>query len=103
MAKNVKILVACANGAGTSLMMKMTVEKAAGDLGIPVEKIHHCALAEGKSSAGQYDIAFVPLNFVDMFKDAQEHGTTIIGLRNVLSAAEVKDKIKQTGFAPKAD
>jgi PTS system ascorbate-specific IIB component len=103
MAKNIKILVACANGAGTSLMMKMSVEKATGELGIPVEKIHHCALAEGKSSAGQYDIAFVPLNFVDMFKDAQKQGTTIIGLRNVLSAAEVKDKLKQTDFAPKAD
>jgi PTS system ascorbate-specific IIB component len=102
MAKNLKILVACANGAGTSLMMKMSVEKATGELGIPVEKIHHCALAEGKSSAGQYDVAFVPLNFVDMFKDAQKHGTTIIGLRNVLSTDEVKEKLKQTEFVPKA-
>jgi PTS system ascorbate-specific IIB component len=103
MAKKIKILVACANGAGTSLMMKMSVEKATGELGIPVEKIHHCAMAEGKSSAGQYDIAFVPLNFVDMFKDAQKQGTTIIGLRNVLSADEVKEKLKQTDFVPKAE
>ncbi|MDR0569227.1 MAG: PTS sugar transporter subunit IIB [Spirochaetaceae bacterium] len=101
MAKNVKILVACANGAGTSLMMKMTVEKATKEMGIPVEKIHHCALAEGKSSASQYDIAFVPLNFVDMFKDAAKQGSVIIGLRNVLSAAEVKEKLGQTAFAPK--
>ena len=101
MAKKLKILVACANGAGTSLMMKMSVEKAAGELGLPVEKIHHCALAEGKSSASQYDIAFVPLNFVDMFKSAGEAGTVIIGLRNVLSADEVKEKLQQTDFVPK--
>ena len=101
MAKNLKILVACTNGAGTSLMMKMSVEKATKELGIPVEKIHHCAMAEGKSSASQYDIAFVPLNFINMFKDAQQSGTTVIGLKNVLSAEEVKEKLKATDFVPK--
>ncbi|MDR1913555.1 MAG: PTS ascorbate transporter subunit IIB, partial [Clostridiales bacterium] len=63
---------------------------------IPVQLIHHCSLAEGKSSASQYDLAFVPLNFVDMYKSAKEYGTVVIGLRNVLSAAEVKEKISQT-------
>lgn len=101
MPKNLKIIVACTNGAGTSLMMKMSVEKATKELGIPVEKIHHCAMAEGKSSASQYDIAFVPLNFIDMFKDAQKQGTTVIGLRNVLSADEVKEKLKANDFVPK--
>ncbi|MDR1247685.1 MAG: PTS sugar transporter subunit IIB [Treponema sp.] len=98
MAKKLKILVACANGAGTSLMMKMSVEKAVGELGLQTEKIHHCALAEGKSSAGQYDLAFVPLNFVAMFESASKQGTVIIGLRNVLSVDEVKEKLKQTDF-----
>ena len=101
MPKNLKIIVACTNGAGTSLMMKMSVEKATKQLGVPVEKIHHCALAEGKSSASQYDIAFVPLNFADMFKDAQKQGTTVIGLRNVLSVEEVKEKLRATDFVPK--
>jgi PTS system ascorbate-specific IIB component len=100
MPKQVKILVACANGAGTSLMMKMSVEKAVKALNIPVEKIHHCALAEGKSSASQYDIAFVPLNFVSMFENAQKQGTTVIGLRNVLSSDEVQEKLKATPFMP---
>lgn len=66
----VKILVACANGAGTSLMMKMRVEKATKDLGIQVQTIHHCSLSEGKSAATQYDVVFCPLNFVSMFDDA---------------------------------
>jgi PTS system ascorbate-specific IIB component len=101
MPKNLKIIVACTNGAGTSLMMKMSVEKATKELGLAVEKIHHCAMAEGKSSASQYDIAFIPLNFIDMFKDAQKQGTTVIGLRNVLSVDEVKQKLKETDFVAK--
>lgn len=45
-----KILVACANGAGTSLMMKMSVEKATKRLGLEVENIHHCSISEGVSN-----------------------------------------------------
>ena len=100
MPKNLKIIVICTNGAGTSLMMKMSVEQALKELNIPVEKIHHCALAEGKSSAYQYDIAFVPLNFVDMFREVEKMGTTVIGLRNVLSTDEVKEKLKAAGLVP---
>lgn len=98
MSKNIKIVVACANGAGTSLMMKMTVEKVMKEMAITVQEIHHCALSEGKSCAGQYDLAFVPLNFVDMYKDAEKRGTVVIGLRNVLSAAEVKEKVSLSKF-----
>ena len=47
---NAKILVACANGAGTSLMMKMTAERVTKKLGMGVADIHHCALSEGVSS-----------------------------------------------------
>ena len=99
MAKSYKIIVSCANGAGTSLMMKMTVEKVCKELEIPVSTIHHCALSEGKSAASSYDIAFIPLNFIDMYKDAEKAGTVVIGLRNVLSAQEVKDKLIEKGIA----
>ena len=65
------ILVCCANGAGTSLMMKMTTEKVVKSLGIKVGKLHHCSLSEGKSSATQFDVVFCPLNFISMFKEAE--------------------------------
>lgn len=88
-----KILVACANGAGTSLMMKMSVQKAADRLGLPVDDLHHCSLSEGVSSARQYDIVFAPLNFVNMYEDAAKAGVMVIGLRNVLSDKEVEEKL----------
>lgn len=97
----VKILVACANGSGTSLMMKMTAEKVCNSLNLAVSNIHHCSLAEGKSSATQYDIVFCPLNFIDMYKDAAARGITIIGLRNVLSDKEMTEKLQATGLVEK--
>lgn len=96
-----KVVVSCANGAGTSLMMKMRVEKALKDLNVNVTKIHHCSISEGKSSASTYDVVFCPLNFVSMFKDAEAKGVTIIGLRNVLSDVEAKEKIIASGILDK--
>lgn len=92
------ILVSCANGSGTSLMMKMTVQKVVKKLNLKVTKIHHCSLSEGKSSASKYDVVFCPLNFVDMFKDAATKGVIVIGLRNVMSADEMEAKMKETGL-----
>jgi PTS system ascorbate-specific IIB component len=96
-----KILVACANGAGTSLMMKMTCERVTKKLGMGVTDIHHCALSEGVSSARQYDIVFSPLNFKEMYADAEKAGVTVIGLRNVLSDKEMEAALVETGMAEK--
>lgn len=92
-----KILVACANGAGTSLMMKMRVEKAVKDLNLSVQTIHHCSLSEGKSAATQYDIVFCPLNFVSMFDDAAKKGVKICGMKNVLSDKEARERLIEAG------
>ena len=91
------ILVCCANGAGTSLMMKMTTEKVVQSLDIKVGKLHHCSLSEGKSAAVQFDVVFCPLNFVDMFKDAASKGVKVIGLRNVMSQKEMEERLLESG------
>ncbi len=93
-----RILVACANGAGTSLMMKMRVEKATKELGLDVREIHHCSLSEGKSAASQYDVVFCPLNFVNMFDDAAKKGVHICGMKNVLSDKEAKELLISAGL-----
>ncbi|MBL1228204.1 PTS sugar transporter subunit IIB [Enterococcus sp. BWB1-3] len=91
-----RVLVSCANGSGTSLMMKKSVEKGLKDLGFEITKIHHCSIAEGKSSAAQYDVVFTPMNFLNMFDNAKEKGITVIGIKNVMSAKEVQEKVKET-------
>lgn len=43
-------LVSCANGAGTSLMMKLTLDAIKRN-NIQATKVHHCALSEGKAQS----------------------------------------------------
>lgn len=95
---NLKILVCCANGAGSSLMMKMTLQKVLDKVGIKPANLHHCALSEGKTSSLQFDIVFCAQNFTSMFKDAEKKGTVIIGLRNIMSAQEIEQKMKEFGI-----
>ena len=85
-----KILVSCANGSGTSLMMMRSVQKAFKRLNIPITQIEHTNLAEGKSTAKQYDMVFTTTNFVDMFKDAQSKG-----VKNVMSDKEVEQHVRE--------
>ena len=76
----------------------MSVEKAVKRLKLPVQNIHHCSLAEGKSSAVNYDLVLCPLNFVEMFKEAANKGVNVIGLRNVMSDKEVEEKLISQGI-----
>ena len=46
---NKKFMVCCANGAGSSLMMKMTLQKVLTKLSVKPATIHHCSLSEGKT------------------------------------------------------
>lgn len=96
-----RVLVSCANGAGSSLLMKMNVLKVFKKLDIPVQQIHHCSLSEGKSSATKFDVVFCPLNFLNMFKDAIDKGTLVIGLRNVMGEKEATEKIIAAGLVEK--
>lgn len=95
---NLNFLVCCANGAGSSLMMKMTLQKVLTKVGIKPGRIHHCALSEGKSAASQFDIVFCAQNFTNMFKEAEKKGTKVIGLRNIMSAVEIEQKMKEIGL-----
>lgn len=96
--ENMSFMVCCANGAGSSLMMKMTMQKVLDKAGIKPVKVHHCALSEGKTAAAQYDVVFCAQNFVSMFKSAQEKGTKVIGLRNIMSAQEMEQRMKENGI-----
>lgn len=95
---NKKLMVCCANGAGSSLMMKMTVQKVLTKYGIKPADLHHCALSEGKSAAVNYDVVFCARNFANTFADAQKKGTTVIPLRNIMSQPEIEKGLKEAGL-----
>ncbi len=96
--ENMSFMVCCANGAGSSLMMKMTMQKVLTKLNIKPGKVHHCALSEGKTAASQYDVVFCAQNFTNMFKDAEKKGTIVIGLRNIMSVQEMEEKMREHGL-----
>jgi PTS system ascorbate-specific IIB component len=66
------------------------------ELKVPITKIHHCAISEGKSSATQYDVVFTPVNFLNMFTQAEKKGVTVIGIKNVMSAKEIGEKFAES-------
>ena len=74
-----KVLIVCANGTGTSLMMK---EKAQMSL-IKLE---------------DYDLIFCHMTFVDNFKYAEKKGIKVIGINNILSEEEFKQKLESSGY-----
>lgn len=92
-----KILVCCANGAGTSLMIKMTVEKACKKVGFEA-KVTHAPISEGKGTARNYDIVITTSNFSKMFDSAKDHGTIVIPLLNPMSQDEVIKHFKENGL-----
>lgn len=95
---NLSFLVCCANGAGSSLMMKMAMQKVVDKVGIKPSKIHHCSLSEGKSAASQFDVVFCAQNFSNMFADAEKKGTKVIGLKNIMSQQEIEEKMREHGI-----
>lgn len=86
-----RVLVACGNGSGTSLMIRRTVEKAFKAKNVRITNIHHCAVSEGKSTARNFDVVFTPTNFVKMFDQAAAKGVKVIGVRNPMSQKEIED------------
>lgn len=93
-----KVLVACANGTGTSLMMKITAENSLKSLELKDFNVHTCALSGCEHTASDYDLIFCPVNFIDMFKEAIDKGVKVIGIKNVLSESEFKQKLEESGF-----
>ena len=95
--QNLKFLVCCANGSGSSLMAQMALEKVLKKNNIKPGKVHHCPLSEGKSSAVQYDVLVCAQNFANMFADAEAKGVKVIPLKNVMSDKEIEEKLKAQG------
>jgi len=85
-----KILVACGNGVGSSLIVKMKVESVMSSLGVECD-ITHSSIGEAKSSAKKFDIIVVSKIFVPEFENLE--GPAVVGLVNILSADEIKEKI----------
>ena len=95
---NKRFMVCCANGAGSSLLMKLNLQKTLKKLGATPASLHHCALSEGRNTAGSYDVVFCARSFTHHFADAEQKGTVVLGLKNIMSQAEMEAALKEAGL-----
>lgn len=95
---NKKLLACCANGAGSSLMMEKAVEKVMKKYGVKPAELRHCPVSEGKTAARNYDVVFCARTFAKTFEGNLGVNTTLIPLRNVMSAPEIEKALKEAGL-----
>lgn len=89
-----KLLACCANGAGSSLMMENAVRKVLNKYNIKPAELRHCPVSEGKTASRNYDVVFCGRTFANIFEDAAKAGTTLIPVKNVMSAKEIEESLK---------
>ncbi len=94
---NKKLLACCANGAGSSLMMEKAIDKVLKKYNIKPAELRHCPVSEGKTAARNYDVVFCARTFEKTFADAAKD-TTLIPLRNVMSAPEIEKALQEKGL-----
>lgn len=87
-----KVIAACGSGMGSSQIIKMKIEKVFKKLGIQVS-IQHSSVGEAKSQASNFDVVFCSEVLISNFKRAEESGTIVIGLKNILSEKEMEEKV----------
>jgi len=88
-----KILAVCGMGFGSSMILKINIEKALKDLGVSGAEVEHCDL---NSLAGtKSDVIVVTKDLADNCKPYGE----VISLSNVMQRDELKAKLE--GFINK--
>jgi len=87
-----KVLAACGNGMGSSMIIKMKIDKVLNDLGID-HKIDHASVGQAKSAANDYDLILVSKPFVKDFRVTGD--SKVVGLVNLVSEEEIKSKVTE--------
>lgn len=90
--RELRILICCPNGAGTSLMLAAMVKQAANSMGMPVEQLYHCSIREGAKIAGRFHLALCPKELVPQL-ECWKGQVQMIGLNNPFSPRELKERL----------
>lgn len=85
-----KVIAACGSGMGSSQLIKMKLQRVFKKLGIDAD-IYHTNVGDAKSQANNYDVVFCSESLVNNFSGVK---ATVIGLKNLLSEAEMTEKIQ---------
>lgn len=86
----IKVLAACGSGMGSSMMIRLKIQKIFKDEGIDV-KVDSTSVAEAKSIGSQYDIVVASEQLINQFSNMPN--THLVGLKNLMDDAEIKEKV----------
>lgn len=89
----VKVLTACGNGMGSSMVIKMKVENALRGLGQSDFTVNSCSVGEAKGLAAGYDIVIASVHLIDELQ-GRTNGK-LVGLDNLMDDNEIKTKLQE--------
>ncbi|MBF0786660.1 MULTISPECIES: PTS sugar transporter subunit IIB [Streptococcus] len=89
----VKVLTACGNGMGSSMVIKMKVENALRNLGQSDFTVNSCSVGEAKGLAAGYDIVIASVHLIDELQ-GRTNGK-LVGLDNLMDDNEIKAKLQE--------
>ena len=92
-----KILCACINGLGSSLIFKTKVEKVCKKMGIRAQVVHQ-SLSECRGSAGSYDVVCCSKALANHFERLNPEKTKLITVMNIMSEAEIEEAFLKQGI-----
>ncbi|MFK4996732.1 PTS sugar transporter subunit IIB [Bacillus sp. N9] len=90
-----KLLVACGSGIGTSVIIQKKIVNILTNNNVDAT-VDHTTIDKAKDVLKEYDAVFCPELLKKQF--VLENGPKVIGIKNLLSDAEIEEKIKEHGI-----
>ncbi|WGI36404.1 PTS sugar transporter subunit IIB [Mesomycoplasma lagogenitalium] len=91
MNKTLKIIAACGNGMGTSMIIKLKVQKICKELGIDAT-VEALSMGQSKGMTNSVDIIISSKHLSSEFNHNQQ--AKIVGVVNLMDEKEIKDALK---------
>ncbi|MGT2712556.1 PTS sugar transporter subunit IIB [Streptococcus oriscaviae] len=88
-----KVLTACGNGMGSSMVIKMKVQNALRSLGQTDFDVASCSVGEAKGLAANYDIVIASLHLISELEGRTKG--KLIGLDNLMDDKEITAKLSE--------
>ncbi|MXR07403.1 PTS sugar transporter subunit IIB [Mycoplasma hyorhinis] len=90
---NLKVIAACGNGMGTSMIIKLKVQKILKELNIPAD-VDALSMGQSKGMTNSVDIIISSKHLTSEF--VQNQKAKIIGVTNLMDENEIRQALKQT-------
>lgn len=87
-----KVVAACGSGMGSSMMIKLKIQKVLKEMNVPCD-VKNTNAGEAKSTASSYHIIVCSEALKGQFSDAAAKGIPVIALKNLLDEKAIKAEL----------